>query len=147
MELNELKYTKGSIKDNKRVGRGTSSGHGKTSGRGQKGQNARSGGGVRIGFEGGQNPLVFRVAKRGFSNYNFETKYATINLSDLERFNDGAEVTPELLKEMGLVKKQLDGIKVLGNGKLTKKLTVKANKFSKSAKEAIEKVGGKVEVI
>ena len=147
MELNELKYTKGSIKDNKRVGRGTSSGHGKTSGRGQKGQNARSGGGVRIGFEGGQNPLVFRVAKRGFSNYNFETKYATINLSDLERFNDGAEVTPELLKEMGLVKKQLDGIKVLGNGKLTKKLTVKAHKFSKSAKEAIEKVGGKVEVI
>ena len=147
MELNELKYTKGSIRDNKRVGRGTSSGHGKTSGRGQKGQNARSGGGVRIGFEGGQNPLVFRVAKRGFSNYNFETKYATINLSDLERFSDGAEVTPELLKEMGLVKKQLDGIKVLGNGKLTKKLTVKAHKFSKSAKEAIEKVGGKVEVI
>lgn len=147
MELNELKYTKGSTRNNKRVGRGTSSGHGKTSGRGQKGQNARSGGGVRIGFEGGQNPLVFRVAKRGFSNYNFETKYATINLSDLERFSDGAEVTPELLKEMGLVKKQLDGIKVLGNGKLTKKLTVKANKFSKSAKEAIEKVGGKVEVI
>ena len=147
MELNELKYTKGSTRNNKRVGRGTSSGHGKTSGRGQKGQNARSGGGVRIGFEGGQNPLVFRVAKRGFSNYNFETKYATINLSDLERFSDGAEVTPELLKEMGLVKKQLDGIKVLGNGKLTKKLTVKAHKFSKSAKEAIEKVGGKVEVI
>ena len=147
MELNELKYTKGSTRNIKRVGRGTSSGHGKTSGRGQKGQNARSGGGVRIGFEGGQNPLVFRVAKRGFSNYNFETRYATINLSDLERFSDGAEVTPELLKEMGLVKKQLDGIKVLGNGKLTKKLTVKANKFSKSAKEAIEKVGGKVEVI
>lgn len=147
MELNELKYTKGSTRNVKRVGRGTSSGHGKTSGRGQKGQNARSGGGVRIGFEGGQNPLVFRVAKRGFSNYNFETKYATINLSDLERFSDGAEVTPELLKEMGLVKKQLDGIKVLGNGKLTKKLTVKAHKFSKSAKEAIEKVGGKVEVI
>lgn len=147
MELNELKYTKGSTRNIKRVGRGTSSGHGKTSGRGQKGQNARSGGGVRIGFEGGQNPLVFRVAKRGFSNYNFETRYATINLSDLERFSDGAEVTPELLKEMGLVKKQLDGIKVLGNGKLTKKLTVKAHKFSKSAKEAIEKVGGKVEVI
>lgn len=147
MELNELKYTKGSTRNVKRVGRGTSSGHGKTSGRGQKGQNARSGGGVRIGFEGGQNPLVFRVAKRGFSNYNFETRYATINLSDLERFSDGAEVTPELLKEMGLVKKQLDGIKVLGNGKLTKKLTVKAHKFSKSAKEAIEKVGGKVEVI
>ena len=103
MELNELKYTKGSTRNIKRVGRGTSSGHGKTSGRGQKGQNARSGGGVRIGFEGGQNPLVFRVAKRGFSNYNFETRYATINLSDLERFSDGAEVTPELLKEMGLL--------------------------------------------
>lgn len=146
MELNELKYTKGSKASIKRVGRGTSSGHGKTAGRGMKGQSARSGR-VRPGFEGGQNPLVFRVAKRGFSNFNFETKYACINLSDLERFNDGAEVTPELLKEMGLVKKQLDGIKVLGNGKLTKKLTVKANKFSKSAKEAIEKVGGKVEVI
>ena len=146
MELNELKYTKGSKASIKRVGRGTSSGHGKTAGRGMKGQNARSGR-VRPGFEGGQNPLVFRVAKRGFSNFNFETKYACINLSDLERFNDGAEVTPELLKEMGLVKKQLDGFKVLGNGKLTKKLTVKANKFSKSAKEAIEKVGGKVEVI
>ena len=146
MELNELKYTKGSKASIKRVGRGTSSGHGKTAGRGMKGQNARSGR-VRPCFEGGQNPLVFRVAKRGFSNFNFETKYACINLSDLERFNDGAEVTPELLKEMGLVKKQLDGIKVLGNGKLTKKLTVKAHKFSKSAKEAIEKVGGKVEVI
>ena len=104
MELNELKYTKGSKASIKRVGRGTSSGHGKTAGKGMKGQNARSGR-VRIGFEGGQNPLVFRVAKRGFSNFNFETKYACINLSDLERFNDGAEVTPELLKEMGLVKK------------------------------------------
>jgi large subunit ribosomal protein L15 len=147
MELNNLKFTKGSMQTRNRVGRGIGSGNGKTSGRGQKGQNSRSGGGVRPGFEGGQNPLVFRIPKRGFNNYNFETKYATINLSDLERFSDGAEVTPELLKEMGLVKKQLDGIKVLGNGKLTKKLTVKANKFSKSAKEAIEKVGGKVEVI
>ena len=147
MKLNELRPAPGSKQSGRRLGRGIGSGLGKTSGKGHKGQNARSGGGVRIGFEGGQNPLVFRVAKRGFSNYNFETKYATINLSDLERFSDGAEVTPELLKEMGLVKKQLDGIKVLGNGKLTKKLTVKANKFSKSAKEAIEKVGGKVEVI
>ena len=147
MELNELKYTTGSVKNNKRVGRGTSSGHGKTSGRGQKGQNSRSGGGVRVGFEGGQNPLVFRVAKRGFNNKRFETKYAVINLSDLNKFNDGAVVTPELLKEMGIIKKQLDGIKVLGNGEITKKITVKANRFSKIAKEKIENAGGKAEVI
>lgn len=147
MELNELSYNKNSIRNSKRVGRGTSSGHGKTSGRGQKGQNSRSGGGVRIGFEGGQNPLVFRVAKRGFNNKRFETKYAVINLSDLDKFNDGAVVTPELLKEMGIVKKQLDGIKVLGNGEITKKITVKANKFSKIAKEKIENAGGKAEVI
>ena len=147
MELNELKYTTGSVKNNKRAGRGTSSGHGKTSGRGQKGQNARSGGGVRVGFEGGQNPLVFRIAKRGFNNYEFATRYAVINISDLEKFNDGAEVTPELLKEMGIVKKLEDGLKVLGNGELTKKLTVKANKFSKVAKEKIENAGGKAEVI
>ena len=147
MELNELKYTTGSVKNIKRVGRGTSSGHGKTSGRGQKGQNARSGGGVRVGFEGGQNPLVFRIAKRGFNNYEFATRYAVINISDLEKFNDGAEVTPELLKEMGIVKKLEDGLKVLGNGELTKKLTVKAHKFSKVAKEKIENAGGKAEVI
>ena len=147
MELNELKYTTGSVKNIKRVGRGTSSGHGKTSGRGQKGQNSRSGGGVRVGFEGGQNPLVFRIAKRGFNNYEFATRYAVINISDLEKFNDGAEVTPELLKEMGIVKKLEDGLKVLGNGELTKKLTVKAHKFSKVAKEKIENAGGKAEVI
>ena len=147
MELNELKYTKGSNKTRNRVGRGTSSGNGKTSGRGQKGQNSRSGGGVRIGFEGGQNPLVFRVAKRGINNKRFETKYAVINLSDLNKFNDGAVVTPELLKEMGIIKKQLDGIKVLGNGEITKKITVKANRFSKIAKEKIENAGGKAEVI
>ena len=147
MELNELKYTTGSVKNIKRVGRGTSSGHGKTSGRGQKGQNARSGGGVRVGFEGGQNPLVFRIAKRGFNNYEFATRYAVINISDLEKFNDGAEVTPELLKEMGIVKKLEDGLKVLGNGELTKKLTVKAHKFSKVAKEKIENAGGKAKVI
>lgn len=147
MELNELKYTTGSVKNNKRVGRGTSSGHGKTSGRGQKGQNSRSGGGVRVGFEGGQNPLVFRIAKRGFNNYEFATRYAVINISDLEKFDDGVEVTPELLKEMGIVKKLEDGLKVLGNGELTKKLTVKANKFSKVAKEKIENAGGKAEVI
>lgn len=147
MELNELRYNKNSIQDKKRLGRGTSSGHGKTSGKGQKGQNARSGGGVRVGFEGGQNPLVFRVAKRGFNNKRFETKYAVINLSDLNKFEDGVTVTPELLKEMGIVKKQLDGIKVLGNGELTKKITVKANKFSSVAKEKIENAGGKAEVI
>jgi large subunit ribosomal protein L15 len=146
MELNELKYTKGSKASIKRVGRGTSSGHGKTAGRGMKGQNARSGR-VRPGFEGGQNPLVFRVAKRGFNNKRFETKYAVINLSDLNKFNDGAVVTPELLKEMGIIKKQLDGIKVLGNGEITKKITVKANRFSKIAKEKIENAGGKAEVI
>lgn len=147
MELNELKYTTGSIKDRKRVGRGIGSGNGKTSGRGQKGQNARSGGGVRLGFEGGQNPLVFRIAKRGFNNYEFATRYAVINISDLEKFDDGAEVTPELLKEMGIVKDMKDGLKVLGNGELTKKITVNANKFSKVAKEKIENAGGKAKVI
>ncbi len=147
MELNELKYTKGSNKTRNRVGRGTSSGNGKTSGRGQKGQNSRSGGGVRVGFEGGQNPLVFRIAKRGFNNYEFATKYAVINVSDLEKFENGTEITEELLKEMGLVKKLEDGVKVLGEGTLTKKLTVKAHKFSKVAKEKIENAGGKAEVI
>ena len=147
MELNELKYTKGSNKTRNRVGRGTSSGNGKTSGRGQKGQNSRSGGGVRVGFEGGQNPLVFRIAKRGFNNYEFATRYAVINVSDLEKFDNGVEITPELLKEMGLVKKLEDGVKVLGEGTLTKKLTVKAHKFSKVAKEKIENAGGKAEVI
>ena len=147
MELNELKYTTGSIKNRKRVGRGIGSGNGKTSGRGQKGQNARSGGGVRLGFEGGQNPLVFRIAKRGFNNYEFATRYAVINISDLEKFDDGAEVTPELLKEMGIVKDMKDGLKVLGNGELTKKITVNANKFSKVAKEKIENAGGKAKVI
>lgn len=147
MKLNELRYTDGSQTNAKRVGRGTSSGFGKTSGRGQKGQKSRSGGGVRPGFEGGQNPLFRRIPKRGFNNYNFQVKYAVINVSDLNRFKDGSEITPELLKEMGLVKKQLDGIKVLGNGTLDKKLTVKASVFSKTAKEKIEKNGGKAEVI
>ena len=147
MELNELKYTKGSNKTRNRVGRGTSSGNGKTSGRGQKGQNSRSGGGVRVGFEGGQNPLVFRIAKRGFNNYEFATRYAVINVSDLEKFENGTEITEELLKEMGIVKKLEDGVKVLGEGTLTKKLTVKAHKFSKVAKDKIESAGGKAEVI
>ena len=147
MELNSLKYTKGSIKATKRVGRGIGSGNGKTSGRGQKGQNSRSGGGVRIGFEGGQNPLVFRIAKRGFNNYNFTTRYAVINVGDLDKFKEGTEITPELLKEMGLIKDMKDGLKILGNGEITKKLTVSANKFSKIAKEKIENAGGKAKVI
>ena len=147
MKLNSLKPNEGASKSRKRVGRGPGSGLGKTSGKGHKGQNARSGGGVRPGFEGGQLPLFRRIPKRGFSNARFKTRYAVINLSDLDKFEDGAVITPELLKEMGLVKKQLDGIKVLGNGTLNKKLTVKAHKFSDVAKEKIEKSGGKAEVI
>ncbi len=147
MKLHELKPSEGAFKKNKRVGRGVASGHGKTSGKGHKGQNARSGGGVRPGFEGGQLPLFRRLPKRGFSNAMFKVRYATINVSDLEKFDDGAVVTPELLKEMGILKKQLSGVKVLGNGNLTKKLTVKAHNFSDSAKEKIESTGGKAEVI
>ena len=145
MKLNELSNV--NAKTRKRVGRGAGSGLGKTSGKGHKGQNARSGGGVRPGFEGGQLPLFRRLSKRGFNNYNFRTVYATVNVSDLERFEEGTEVTKELLIEAGLVKKELDGIKVLGNGELTKKLTVKANKFSSTAKTKIENVGGTTEVI
>ena len=147
MKLNSLYPNEGATKTRKRVGRGVGSGTGKTSGKGEKGQNARSGGGVRPGFEGGQLPLFRRLPKRGFSNAKFKTRYAVINLSDLNRFEDGAVVTPELLKEMGLLKNQLDGVKVLGNGKLEKKLVVKAHNFSSVAKEQIEKLGGKAEVI
>lgn len=129
----------------KRVGRGPGSGMGKTSTRGQKGQNARSGGGVRLGFEGGQTPIARRLPKRGFTNFT-RKEYAIVNVKDLNRFEDGTEVTPALLIESGLVKKELNGVKILGNGELTKKLTVKAAKFSKSAQEAIENAGGKVEV-
>ncbi len=146
MKLHELSYTEGARHKRNRVGRGTSSGNGKTSGRGQKGAGARSGGGKKAGFEGGQTPLFMRLPKRGFTNYT-RVEYAIVNLDQLNRFEDGTEVTPELLMETGLVRKQLDGIKVLGNGKLEKKLTVKANKFSKSAVEAIEAAGGKTEVI
>ena len=145
MKLHEL--TNLESKNRKRIGRGPGSGNGKTAGKGHKGQNARSGGGVRPGFEGGQLPLYRRLSKRGFNNYNFRTVYATINVSDLERFDEGTEVTVELLKSVGLVKKELDGVKVLGNGTLSKKLTVKANKFSNTAKEKIENVGGTTEVI
>ena len=147
MKLHELKPNEKAFKERKRLGRGTASGTGKTSGKGHKGQNARSGGGVRPGFEGGQLPLFRRLPKRGFTNAMFKTRYAVINLSDLNKFENGAEVTPEILKNMGIVKNLKDGIKVLGNGTLEKKLTVKANKFSLKAKEAIEKSGGKIEVI
>ncbi len=144
MKLHELSQTN-VRKTRKRVGRGPGSGLGKTAGRGQKGQKARSGGGVRPGFEGGQTTLARRLPKRGFTNFN-RKEYAVINLSDLNRFEDGTHVTPELLKDMGLLKKQLAGVKVLGNGELEKKLHVTAAKFSASAKEAIEKAGGTAEV-
>ena len=147
MKLHELQPIEGSVQTRKRVGRGAGSGLGKTSGKGHKGQNARTGGGVRLGFEGGQLPLFRRLSKRGFNNYNFRTNYATINVSDLEGFEDGTEVTVELLLDTGLVKKELDGVKVLGSGELTKKLVVKANAFSETAKAKIEKNGGKAEVI
>jgi len=146
MKLHEMQYTEGARKDIKRLGRGPGSGQGKTAGKGHKGQNARSGGGVAIGFEGGQTPLYKRIPKRGFTNFQ-RVEYAVINLKDLNKFEDGTVVTNELLKQSGMVKKQLDGIKVLGNGELTKKLTIKVNKVSKSAKEAIEKAGGTVEAL
>lgn len=146
MKLHELKPAEGSRKVRNRVGRGTGSGNGKTSGKGHKGQNARSGGGVRPGFEGGQTPLFQRLPKRGFTNIH-RKEYAIINLDALNRFEDGTEVTPELLVETGLVSKLNAGLKVLGNGSIEKKLTVRAHKFSSSAKEAIEAAGGSVEVI
>ena len=147
MKLHELSAVAGATHRRKVVGRGPGSGHGKTSGRGEKGQKARSGGGVHLWFEGGQTPLFKRLPRRGFSNKRFETKYAIVNVSDLNRFKDGDVVTPELLKESGLVKKELSGIKVLGNGKLEKKLTVKANVFTNSAITKIEEMGGSTEVI
>ena len=147
MKLHELKPNAGSTASRKRVGRGAGSGLGKTSGKGHKGQNARSGGGVRPGFEGGQLPLFRRLPKRGFSNYEFKTRYATVNVEDLEVFEENTVVTIDLLKEKGLIKKELDGLKILGNGNLTKKLTVRADKFTNSAKTKIENIGGKTEVI
>lgn len=146
MKLHELKPAEGSRKKRNRVGRGIGSGNGKTSGRGQKGQNARSGGGVRPGFEGGQNPLFRRLPKRGFTNVN-RKEYAIVNLDALNRFEDGAEITPALLIETGVVSNEKAGIKILGNGTLNTKLTVKAHKFSNSAKAAIENAGGTAEVI
>ena len=146
MKLHELKPAEGSRQERNRVGRGSSSGNGKTSGRGQKGQKSRSGGGVRLGFEGGQTPLFMRLPKRGFTNVN-RKEYAVVNLDILNRFEDGTEVTPLTLVEAGIVKDEKSGIKVLGNGELTKKLTVKAAKFSKTAEEAIVANGGSVGVI
>jgi large subunit ribosomal protein L15 len=146
MKLHELKPAEGSRKTRNRVGRGIGSGNGKTAGKGHKGQNARSGGGVRPGFEGGQTPLFRRLPKRGFTNIN-RKDFAIVNLETLNRFEEGTEVTPELLLETGIVSNVKSGVKILVNGQLEKKLTVKANKFSASAKEAIESAGGSVEVI
>ncbi len=146
MKIHELTPAPDSNKEVKRVGRGHGSGNGKTAGKGHKGQNARSGGGVRIGFEGGQMPLARRIPKRGFNNI-FAAKYSVVNVSDLNKFKDGTVVDTELLIASGLVKKVNDGVKILGNGELTAKLTVKAAKFSQSAIEKIEKAGGKAEVM
>jgi large subunit ribosomal protein L15 len=147
LKLHELQPTVGSRHPRKRVGRGTSSGYGKTAGKGTKGQLARQGGKTRLGFEGGQMPLFRRMPKRGFNNIN-RKEYAVINLQDLNRFNDGTEITPALLVESGVVKKQLAGIKLLAKGELTtKSLHIKVAKFSPAAKEAVEAAGGSVEVI
>ncbi len=147
MKLYELQPAAGSVKDVKRIGRGHGSGSGKTAGKGHKGQKARSGGSIRPGFEGGQMPLQRRMPKRGFNNI-FATEYATVNVSTLEeRFEAGAVVDADSLKACGLIKDAKDGIKVLGNGELTKSLTVKAAKFTAAAQEKIEKAGGKAEVI
>ena len=146
MKLHELRAAEGSTQNRKRRGRGTATGQGKTGGRGMNGQKSRSGGGVRLGFEGGQMPLYRRLPKRGFTNI-FGTEYTTINVKDLNRFEAGTVVTPELLEETGLVKQVKDGIKVLGDGALENSLTVKASKFTKSAVEKIEAAGGKAEVI
>jgi len=147
MKLHELSPAPGSRTKAYRKGRGAGSGNGKTAGRGHKGQKARSGGGVRPGFEGGQMPFARRVPKRGFNNI-FATHYATVNIADLDKkFEDGTVVTAESLKKSGLLKKTLDGVKILGNGEITKKLTVQVSAFSASAKQKIEQAGGKAEVI
>ena len=146
MKLHELKAVPGSKKAPKRKGRGTASGQGKTAGRGMNGQNSRSGGGTRLGFEGGQMPLYRRIPKRGFTNI-WREELEIVNVGELNAFEEGSVVTAEVLKEKGLIKKTNKDLKVLGDGKLEKKLTVKANKFSKSATEAIEQAGGTIEVI
>ncbi|MBR6004689.1 MAG: 50S ribosomal protein L15 [Clostridia bacterium] len=146
MKLHDLSPAAGSTKARKRIGRGPASGQGKTAGKGHKGQLARAGRGMRAGFEGGQMPLQRRVPKRGFNNI-FRTEYAVVNISALDAFNDGDTVTVEALVEKGIVKKTLDGVKILGNGEISKKLTVQVNAFSDSAKSKIEAAGGKAEVI
>lgn len=146
MKLHELSPAKGATKDVKRIGRGHGSGQGKTAGKGHKGQKARSGGGIRPGFEGGQTSLARRTPKRGFNNI-FAKKFAVVNVSDLQKFNDGITVDKELLEASGLVNGKYDAIKILGNGELTKNITVKADAFTKTAAEKIEKAGGKAEVI
>ena len=147
MKLNELRPAEGSVQERFRKGRGPGSGNGKTAGKGHKGQNARSGGGVRPGFEGGQFPIYRQLPKRGFNNKRFATVYATINVSDLNRFEDGAIVDIQTLLDARVIRKAQDGLKVLGNGELTKKLTVKAAKFSAAAKEKIEAAGGSCEEV
>jgi large subunit ribosomal protein L15 len=144
MQLHELKPRPGSKHRVKRLGCGESSGHGKTSGKGHKGQKARSGGSIRLGFEGGQMPLIRRLPKRGFNNAAFKTTYAVVNLDDLEHFEADAHVTEQHLREKGLVNGTFDGLKILGRGELTKKLTVEADKFSEAARLGIEKAGGSV---
>ena len=147
MKLNELRPAEGSVQERYRKGRGPGSGNGKTAGKGHKGQNARSGGGVRPGFEGGQFPIYRQLPKRGFNNKRFATVYATVNVSDLNRFEDGAIVDIQTLLDARVIRKSLDGLKVLGNGEITKKLTVKAAKFSAAAKEKIEAAGGSCEEV
>ncbi len=146
MKLHELSPAPGSVRESKRIGRGHGSGQGKTAGKGHKGQKARAGRGVRPGFEGGQMPLHRRVPKRGFVNI-FETKYAIVNIAALDKFDDGAVVDAQALRQAGLIKKMLDGVKILGNGEVKKSLTVKAAAFSETAKAKIEAAGGKAEVI
>ena len=147
MKLHELSPAEGSVKENFRKGRGAGSGNGKTAGKGHKGQNARSGGGVRPGFEGGQLPLYRKLPKRGFNNYRFGAKYAVINVQSLNKFNDGEVVDAQALIAARVINKVFDGVKVLGEGEISKKLTVKAAIFSASAKEKIEAAGGKTEVV
>ncbi|MDR1253927.1 MAG: 50S ribosomal protein L15 [Oscillospiraceae bacterium] len=146
MKLHELSPAVGAKKKSKRIGRGHGSGQGKTAGKGHKGQKARSGGGVRVGFEGGQMPLQRRVPKRGFNNI-FAKKIVAVNVCSLNLFEDGSIIDEKVLREAGIIKTRCDGVKILGNGNLTKKLTVKVGKFSDSAKQKVEKVGGKAEVI
>ncbi|MBP3906560.1 MAG: 50S ribosomal protein L15 [Peptostreptococcaceae bacterium] len=147
MKLHELRPAEGAVSSKKRLGRGTATGQGKTSGRGQKGQKSRSGGGVRVGFEGGQMPLYRRLPKRGFKN-PFKKVYTLVNVETLNRFENGTEITAELLKETGVISKiQKDGVKILGEGNLEKAVTVKAAKFTASAQEKIEKAGGKAELV